>query len=68
MCEKDSPAEGIVSAFIGMRERCRHYKGFKQDLEAIQCCHPDSNNGGAWCAMAECPRLEQAADPKGVWQ
>lgn len=68
MTDKDTPAASVVSAFISMRERCQHYKGFKDTHDDLQCGHPDHSEGGEWCCLSQCPRIEKAADDMGVWR
>lgn len=49
--------------WLDFRERCQHYKGFKEDDDEDQCTHPEMRScGSTWCEQRECPR----ADADGV--
>lgn len=60
----DHEAHLIVHAWIGMREKCEHYGGIKDDHESVQCSHNGQRTD--WCGFTSCPRLNRYADAYGV--
>lgn len=62
----DHPAAKVVSEFEQMRDRCRHYRGFKKHENSLQCTHPDAEREPNWCVLHKCPLLEERSDWAGV--
>ncbi|WP_144023043.1 hypothetical protein [Burkholderia sp. AU15512] len=54
-------ADERAASFEDFRDRCEHYRGFKDDTDDTQCTCPGNNHPGSWCEESECPRRARAA-------
>lgn len=44
-------------AFLGIRDTCPHYTGFRESMEEDQCAHEENTRASGWCAEDVCPLL-----------
>lgn len=66
IAREDHPAAQVVSSFLEMREGCRFYRGIKNTPESLQCTHPGASRASNWCALHDCPLVEERADYHSV--